>query len=297
MSDIVFLREFSPEASATELTYINLLTGDGHTVVNIFRDDFDEAYDLSSNADLVWISNETGNARLDNSQVRLTTKSVVHQYGKNMGDSGLGFTNSSSATTTITQAVIEAGGHAMNAGIPLGQATLFDPIADARRLTTIGGFAAGFVPTITDIASPGFIYSGYIPAGGLLSDGVTLSPNLRCLVIGSVGTPATSFNSNGVSLLLATVSFAAGDDAAPKLEGTLTPWDTQVPAANLTGVKYSVRSDLQTSDNQVLSGTTTTNASGQFTIEDAALSALTTYYVTFENATGTVFATHKITTD
>jgi hypothetical protein len=95
----------------------------------------------------------------------------------------------------------------------------------------------------------------------------------------------------------ASIAYAVGVATVPKLEGTLTPWNTQTPAANLTGIKYSVRSDLQTSDNQVLSGTTTTNASGQFTIEDAALGPATTYYVTFENAGGTVFATHKITTE
>ena len=103
-------------------------------------------------------------------------------------------------------------------------------------------------------------------------------------------------NTDGLTLLSAALNYAIGSVAVPKLEGTLTPWDTQTPAANLTGVKFSIRSDLQTSDNQVLSGTTTTNAGGQFTIEDAAMVASTTYYVTFENDAGTVFATHKITT-
>jgi hypothetical protein len=139
-----------------------------------------------------------------------------------------------------------------------------------------------------------------IEQGDFLVDGVTVSPNRRVTYpsadTGTVGSDITVYNADGLTLLAAALNYAIGTVVVPKLEGTLTPWDTQIPAANLTGVKYSIRTDLQTSDNQVLSGTTTTNASGQFSIESAALIAATTYYVTFENAAGTVFATHKITT-
>jgi hypothetical protein len=140
----------------------------------------------------------------------------------------------------------------------------------------------------------------YVNQGDTLADGLTPSPNKRLWVIaGSDNEPVytSELTALGQQIVLNTIAYATAGAAVPKLEGTLTPWNTGVPAANLTGIKYSVRTDLQTSDNQVLSGTTTTNASGQFTIEDAALSALTTYYVTFENAGGTVFATHKLTTE
>jgi len=292
MSNILFITS-TTLTDSTEDGFILFGQNEGHTVDTLAIGDFIAGSDAGY--DLLWLGPSIGVT--SNAAILASTVNILTAYNANYQSLGLN-TNNGSYESALTQVNILDNTHPLAAGFPLGSLTVVNTPVSFRRLT---GPAASADIAISTVANTNFAFGIAIEQGEFLFDGVTVSPNRRVTyasaATGTVGSDITVLNADGLTLLSAALSYAIGTVVVPKLEGTLTPWDTQIPAANLTGVKYSVRSDLQTSDNQVLSGTTTTNASGQFSIENAALVASTTYYVTFENAAGTVFATHKITTD
>ena len=291
MSNILFITD-TVLTDSIEDGYILFAQGEGHTVDTLDLGSFVAGSDAGY--DCLWLGPSVSTT--NNADLLASTVPLIAAYSGNYQSLGLN-TNNGSYETLLTQVNILDNSHPMAAGFPIGSLTITNTPVSFRRMT---GPAASAELVISTVSNTAFVFGIAIQQGDFLFDGVTVSPNRRVsypsAATGTTGDSITVYNADGLTLLAAALSYAIGAVVVPKLEGTLTPWDTQTPAANLTGIKYSVRSDLQTSDNQVLSGTTTTNASGQFSIENAALVASTTYYVTFENAGGTVFATHKITT-
>jgi len=294
MANILYITE-SASPSASDDNFISFLESNGNTVDTLVYSAYATGGD--TNYDFSWTSHELKVSRLAGNDLLNSLKPIIYVPGANSIELGFSASQGQTAVDEDSFTVADTN-NPLSAGLPNGDTVFFSPLAPKIKSYRPGNYAAS--ANVAFHHTTGFgdeACALYINQGDLLYDGVTTAPGLRINALGGVTTLITAYNANGVAHLLACVALASGQAASPKLVGTLTPWDTQTPAANLTGIKYSVRSDLQTSDNQVLSGTTTTNASGQFTIEDAALSALTTYYVTFENAGGTVFATHKLTTE
>ena len=294
MADLLFLTDGVGPQSAEQSWISRLEVVFGHTVNDLQKDSYTTA--VGAPYDGVILGQSI--SALNNADLVASPKPVLMMGTQAPVEFGL-TSQSNQFFISATQIDILDSGNPLSAGLPTGLNTVSTGSFNYYRSQNSAPAAAlayGHPPD----ASPTRVVGYSLEAGELLFDGVTTNPGKRITTLGYTDTTmsATFLNAAGLSIIDAAFNeLVGGVVVTPKLDGTLTPWDTQVPAANLTGVKYSVRSDLQTSDNQVLSGTTTTNASGQFTIEDAALSALTTYYVTFENAAGTVFATHKITTD
>ena len=276
-------------AEATFVSRVNLT----HTVTTLQSTSFTTA--AEAGIDALWIGQSI--SALNNADAVGSALPVLIMGTQSPSEFGLcDFSGQTFAGETQIE-ILDAA-NPLSASLSLGLNTVFNNAYTIQR--TNGVAPAGKVAYRQPTANTNYTLGYYFDQGDLLYDGVSTAAGDRVTVFGSTSQNFTESNltTAGLAVFDAAINqIVGGVVVTPKLEGTLTPWDTQVPAANLTGVKYSVRSDLQTSDNQVLSGTTTTNASGQFSIEDAALSPATTYYVTFENAAGTVFATHKITTD
>ena len=246
--------------------------------------------------DCVVVSSEVSVNVSSHPEIKSTTKPVI-SLNAALSVSRLSMAGGSGNTVGVNDIEIYDAVHPMADGNPLGVLTVFSIASDLDRIFTTPATVERIAGPLAAPNPATSSYSYFAAIGSNDDDSVPFVGD-RIYLFSSATMDPDSLNASGQGMYQAAINFAIGGAVVvPKLDGTLTPWDTQIPAANLTGVKFSVRSDLQTSDNQVLSGTTTTNASGQFSIEDAALSALTTYYVTFENAAGTVFATHKITTD
>ena len=291
MANIVYISS-SDTPTVGEQSFIDRITGTlGHSITVIEDAVYTTAMGVGFDAMML------GNSlrEITNADILSTPLKLLIHGGTSAGEFGLG--DNAGAVSNLTQIEIFDAASPLSAGLPLGVASVATVSMSFFRQFNMQASVTVAYAEPGASATTGMGFS--IESGGLLFDGVSTAPEKRVGVFGYDGGDMNTSNltAQGLAIFDAAVTeLVGGVVVTPKLEGTLTPWDTQVPAANLTGVKYSVRSDLQTSDNQVLSGTTTTNASGQFSIEDAALSPATTYYVTFENDAGTVFATHKITT-
>ena len=288
MANLLYLHD-DVSTSAIDDSYIARLSGAlGHIITTKQTSTFVTSDEALIDVVVIGVSNGAGVTLPPDLEATTKPLAVHGSYGWSVP---LGFSNGGTLRAGL-QLDITDDLNVLSAGLPLGTYNhqissnsigfLSNPTAELK---------VSCVPT-ADTNRAGFCY---LDAGDTGQLGLLIASN-RVYIPTRDTVSLTEMTASGLLQYDASIAYAVGVATVPKLEGTLTPWDTQVPAANLIGVKYSVRSDLQTSDNQVLSGTTTTNASGQFTIENAALGPVATYYVTFENDAGTVFATHKITT-
>jgi hypothetical protein len=289
MANLLYLHD-DTTTSPQDDTYIGRLSGAlGHVITTQQTSTFTTASEALIDVVVIGVSNGGGGTLP--ADLEATTKPLV-VHGAYNWSSAFGFSNSGTLRNGLELDITD-NLNVLSAGLPLGTYT--------HQISSVSiGFLSNPTPQLkvscvatADVTRVGFCYLN----AGDTGQGSLLIASNRVFIPTRDTVDLTQMTASGLLQYDASIAYAVGVATVPKLEGTLTPWNTQTPAANLTGIKYSVRSDLQTSDNQVLSGTTTTNASGQFTIEDAALGPATTYYVTFENAGGTVFATHKITTE
>ena len=291
MATVLYLH-LDAAASPVDDTFIARLAGAlGHSVTEKQTSTFVTADEVG--IDVIYYGNSNGNGVPLPPDLAATTVPLVVAGGISVADE-FGFAGGGSTRGGEALEITDAG-NVLSAGLPLGVYNQLISNENIAFLST-GGLAPDIKVSSISATSSGYTAFCYLDAGDTGTNALVI-PSNRVFIPARSSVDLSKFTANGLLQYDAAIAYAVGVATVPKLEGTLTPWDTQTPVANLTGVKFSVRSDLQTSDNQVLSGTMTTNANGEFTIQNAALGPATSYYVSVENAAGTVVATHKITTD
>jgi hypothetical protein len=172
----------------------------------------------------------------------------------------------------------------------VGTVTIFNPGFTALRCME-PAFGAG-VAVVADSAvdtGKAAIFS-YGVGAALVGGG--LASGLRIFFTGSV-TP-DNFTADGQDLLNATIDAAVAGALIPGFTGTLISWDTNQPVANEATAKYSISSTFGGAE--VASGNFTTDANGDYTIQEVGLTIGTEYYVAKENTTGTIQSMRKQTT-
>jgi hypothetical protein len=205
------------------------------------------------------------------------TKSVITQNYNTVVD--LGLTSGGISNHAALDLYNNLPGDPIVQGVPAGDFAYFN----ANRITVYKGSMSSVAPDAKRVLAHTDNIAGrtamtYVNQGDTLADGLTPSPNKRLWVIaGSDNEPVytSELTALGQQIVLNTIAYATAGAAVPKIEGTLTPWETGIPSANDTNIRVIVRADITTNADILLDATFSTDGSGQFSVEDAALPSVT----------------------
>jgi hypothetical protein len=273
MASILFLYKDAVITSA-EQEVVNVLLGGSNTVATMQAIGFVTGDDAPY--DVLWASGRLNSGSTAAALLEAPTP-IIMNYSSDNVTSSFEMAGSGGGTWLDEEAVNADDSNPINSGLPSGTFAFFNTDQTIRNITQRA--ASGVIAlrsTRTPMAT--YVPSYYIPQGDALFDGVTPSPNLRILAFSYSSADdflESDLTANGVQHYLSLVDFAAPAVSTPKIEGTLTPWETGVPAANVTGIQLIVRADITTDAAIILDTTFATDASGQFSVESALLPAAT----------------------
>jgi len=170
-----------------------------------------------------------------------------------------------------------------------GTVVVYDPGFTALRcMEPAFGAGAALVAESSVDANKSAIFS-YEVGDALVGGG--LAAGIRVFFTGDV-TP-DNFTTDGEDLLNATIDKAVAGSVIAGFTGTLVSWDTNQPVINEATASYSISTTFGGAE--VASGNFTTDANGDYVIQEAGLTIGNEYYVAKENTAGTIQSLRKQT--
>lgn len=263
MATLLYLHQ---DAITTEVddSYITRLSGVlAHTIVTQQTSTFLTADEAGIDTIYIGASNSKSTA-LPQDLVDTTLPIILSGATGSAAVLGFGQDGSTAGGTELD--IVDAA-NVLSAGLGVGTYTYLNA---GLSLFGISNPAAELKISSVPTASPTRAAFGYLNTGDT-GQGSLLIASDRVHIPSRESVNISSLTATGLQLYDAAIAFAVGIAAVPKVEGTLTPWETGVPVGVITDIELYIRLDITSDDPIIVDTTFATNSNGQFSVEDAAL--------------------------